>query len=86
MTWLGILKDVIVRTISEAQANLSALIEAVLAGEQVVVEKSGQPIARLARYQGAAAPRRPGALKGRIKIAEDFDELPDDIAEAFAAR
>ncbi len=64
----------------------SALIEAVLAGEQVVVEKSGQPIARLVRYQGAAAPRRPGALKGRIKIAEDFDELPDDIAEAFAAR
>jgi hypothetical protein len=26
---------------------------------------------------------RPGALKGKIKIADDFDVLPDDIAEAF---
>jgi len=27
--------------------------------------------------------RRPGALKGKIKIADDFDELPSDIADAF---
>ena len=27
-----------------------------------------------------------GALRGRIHFAEDFDELPDDIAEAFGAR
>jgi hypothetical protein len=27
-----------------------------------------------------------GALQGRIHFAEDFDELPDDIAEAFGAR
>jgi len=27
-----------------------------------------------------------GALRGRVQLAEDFDELPDDIAEAFGAR
>ena len=27
-----------------------------------------------------------GALRGRIELADDFDELPDDIAEAFGAR
>lgn len=72
-----------IRNISEAKARLSALIEAVQSGEEVIISKSGKPIARLIRYQGAAAPRRPGVLKGQIRIAEDFDELPADIAEAF---
>ena len=27
-----------------------------------------------------------GALRGRVHFAEDFDELPDDIAAAFGAR
>lgn len=69
--------------ISEAMAQLSALIEAVQAGEEVIIGKAGKPVARLVRYQGAASPRRPGALKGRIRIVDDFDELPVDIAEVF---
>lgn len=71
--------------ISEAKAQLSALIEAVQAGEEVIIGKAGKPVARLVRYQGASAPRRPGALRGRIRIADDFDELPADIAEEFGA-
>lgn len=71
------------RNISEAKAQLSALIEAVQAGEEVIIGKAGKPVARLVRYQGARAPRQPGALKGQIRIAEDFDELPPDLAEAF---
>ncbi len=67
-------------SISEAKAQLSALIEAVQAGEEVIIGKAGKPVARLVRYQGAASPRLPGALKGRIRIADDFDELPVDIA------
>ncbi len=74
------------KNISEAKANLSALIEAVQAGEEVIIGKAGKPVARLVRYQGAAAPRQPGALKGQIQIADDFDELPADIAEAFGLR
>jgi prevent-host-death family protein len=77
---------VILKNISEAKANLSALIEAVQAGEEVIIGKAGKPVARLVRYQGATAPRQPGALKGQIQIADDFDELPDDIAEAFGLR
>ena len=71
------------RNISEAKAQLSALIEAVQAGEEVIIGKAGKPVARLVRYQGVAAPRRPGALKGQIRIADDFDELPPELAEAF---
>ncbi len=73
------------RNISEAKAQLSALIEAVQAGEEVIIGKAGKPVARLVRYHGAAAPRRPGALKGQIRIADDFDELPPDLAEAFGS-
>lgn len=74
-----------VTNISEAKANLSALIEKVLAGEEVIIGKAGKPVAKLVRYERSAEPRRPGALKGKIKIAQDFDELPDDIAALFGA-
>jgi prevent-host-death family protein len=69
--------------ISVAKAQLSALIEKVLAGEQVIIAKAGKPVAKLVRYERSDQSRRPGALKGKIKIAADFDELPQDIAEAF---
>jgi prevent-host-death family protein len=69
--------------ISEAKAQLSALIEKVMAGEDVIIGKAGKPVARIIKYENNRQPRQPGALKGKIKIAEDFDALPDDIAVAF---
>ncbi len=71
------------RNISEAKAELSALIEAVQKGEEVIINKAGKPVARLVAYRGAQSPRQPGALKGLIHIAPDFNELPDDIADSF---
>ena len=79
-------KRMILKNISEAKAELSALIEAVSKGEEVLIGKAGVPVARLVRFRGPAAPREPGALKGRIRVAADFDELPDDIAAALGAR
>jgi prevent-host-death family protein len=76
----------LVTNISEAKAQLSALIERVLAGEEVIIGKAGRPVAKLIRYDRREQPRRPGALKGKIRIADDFDVLPDDIAEAFGAK
>ena len=72
-----------VTNISEAKAQLSKLIEKVLAGEDVIIGKAGKPVARLIRYKRSKQIRQPGALKGKIKIADDFDELPEDIAGAF---
>jgi len=41
-------------------------------------------MARLVPYEAAAGPpRTPGAWRGRIVIAEDFDDLPDELADAF---
>jgi prevent-host-death family protein len=72
-----------IANISEAKAQLSALIEKVLAGEEVIIGKAGKPVARLVKYENNRQVRRPGALKGKIKISDDFDELPDDLAKAF---
>lgn len=76
----------ILKNISEAKAELSALIEAVSKGEEVLIGKAGVPVARLVRFSGPAAPRQPGALKGKVRINADFDELPDDLAAAFGVR
>ena len=75
-----------VTNVSEAKAQLSALIEKVLAGEEVIIGKAGKPVVKLVRYLRSEEQRRPGALKGKIKIADDFDELPEDIAEAFGIK
>lgn len=72
-----------ITNVSDAKAQLSALIEKVLAGEEVIIGKAGKPVAKLVKYQRSEEHRRPGALKGQIKIADDFDKLPEDIAEAF---
>lgn len=63
-------------SVAEAQAQLSALIEAVQAGEEVILSEAGRPVAGLVRYPGAMARRELGALRGRIWIVEDLDELP----------
>ena len=72
-----------IANISEAKAQLSALIEKVIVGEEVIIGKAGKPVARLIRYERYRQARQPGALKGKIKIADDFDALPEDIAKAF---
>ena len=74
-----------ITNISEAKAQLSALIEKVVAGEEVIIGKAGKPVARLVRYERSQEGRSPGALKGKLTIAEDFDELPPDVAEALGA-
>lgn len=76
----------IVKNISEAKAELSALIEAATRGEEVIIGKAGVPVAKLISYSGAAQKRVPGQLRGQITIAPDFDDLPDDLAEAFGAK
>lgn len=48
--------------VDEARTNLSHLIESAREGEEIIIERSGRPVA---------------------KIADDFDELPEDLQRAF---
>ena len=69
--------------IHEAKTHLSRLVERAAAGEEIIISKAGQPMARLGPIPKAPSPRKPGRWRGRVVIHEDFDELPADIAAAF---
>ena len=72
----------------EAKTKLSQLVERAQAGEDVIITRNGTPVARLvpvAPPKTTFASLR-GKWRGQVHIADDFDELPDDIAEAFGMR
>ena len=70
-----------ITNISDAKASLSRLIEQVLRGEEVIIGKAGKPVARLVPYDADTSPRKLGAgnWKGKIWMADDFDDLPEDV-------
>ncbi len=73
-------------SIYEAKTQLSKLVARVLGGEEIVISRSGVPVARLVPLQSQQGGRRPGSARGQIRIGEDFDDpLPDDVAEALGA-
>jgi prevent-host-death family protein len=66
----------------EAKTNLSRLVDRVAEGEEIVIARNGEPVALLTTVKAAA--RRPGRLKGRIRMASDFDTpLPPALLKAF---
>ena len=69
--------------IYQAKTTPSKLVERAAAGEDVIIARGGKPVARLTRL---AAPKRRirfGILKGKIKVAEDFDApLPEHVRAA----
>ena len=66
--------------ISEAKTQLSKLIERVELGEDVIIARAGKPVARLTQIKPEKKGKiRFGGLKGKIWIADDFDDpLPED--------
>ena len=71
-----------VLNVHEAKTHLSRLLDRVAAGEEIVLGKNGRPVAKLVPIQPVK--RKPGRLKGKIKIAADFDApLPQSLAAAF---
>lgn len=73
--------------IHEAKTRFSKLIEAVANGERVLIAKAGKPAAMLVPVPAKKTIRKPGAMKGKIRIADDFDApLPDDLQAAFEGR
>lgn len=69
--------------IHEAKSRLSKLGELVLKGERVVIAKAGKPYLDLVPHRERMELRTPGRLKGRIRMAENFDETPEEVIESF---
>ncbi len=73
--------------IAEAKAQLSQLAARASQGEEIVLARHGQPIARLMPLEDvvAAAPQRGfGIGRATFEVREDFDDpLPSDLLDAF---
>jgi prevent-host-death family protein len=66
----------------EAKTHLSQLVARALDGEEIVLTRRGEPAVRLVPERSRAGfASLAGVWHGQARIAEDFDELPDEIAE-----
>lgn len=73
--------------IREAKKHLSRLIEEVSGGAEIVIAKAGKPVAKLVPIERSQRVRKPGFLKGKIRISDDFDApLPDWLLDVFGNR
>jgi len=71
----------------EAKTHLSQLLDRAAAGEEIVIARAGRPVARLVPLAGASSRRRsPGGWRGKVRISDDFDELPAEIDAAFRGK
>ncbi|MFH1132332.1 MAG: type II toxin-antitoxin system Phd/YefM family antitoxin [Pseudomonadota bacterium] len=75
-----------VTNISQVKAQLSALLEKVQRGEEIIIGKAGKPIAKIIPFKKNDKRRKPGALKGKMKISKDFDETPKEVLDLFGIK
>lgn len=69
--------------IHEAKTNLSKLIEKTSKGEEIVIAKAGEPVVQLVVYKKKLKPRKPGLWKGKVWVADNFDDEDEEINRLF---
>jgi prevent-host-death family protein len=72
-------------SIGEAKTQLSKLVRQAEEGEEVVLRRGSRPVVRLVALtgNGGTVKRAPGRMRGRLSVLDDFDEWPEDIAQAL---
>ncbi len=68
--------------IHEAKTNLSKLLERVALGEEVIIAKAGNPVAKLIAVNPAKT-RIFGSAKGEFTVPDDFNEPDPEIEKLF---
>lgn len=71
-------------SIHEAKTHFSRLVARAEAGEEIVVRRGPMPVVKIVAYRAPTQPRRPGALKGQLELAPDFDQTPADFSPYMA--
>jgi prevent-host-death family protein len=76
--------SVVVMTLNlyEAKTQLSSLVDQAAAGAEIIIAKNGKPMAKLVPIRQRQL-RKPGRLKGKIWMSDDFDAPMPDIEDAF---
>ncbi len=67
--------------ITEAQAQITQLLQSALSGEEIIITRDNQPILKLVQFSPTPKRRKRGSAKGQIWIAPDFDEPLEDFRE-----
>jgi len=69
--------------VHQAKTHLSQLLQEVERGEEVVIARSGVPVARLVAWRAPTQPvAAPGAMRGQIELTDDFDAPLDQLFDA----
>jgi prevent-host-death family protein len=66
-----------------AKTHLSRLVEEAVAGEEIILAKAGKPLVRLTPFQPNVSPRKPGAWKGKVRMARAFNAEDKVITALF---
>jgi len=72
-------------TIGEAKTHFSKLIRRAEAGEEIVVRRGTEPVARIMPLEKRARVHGFGSMKGKIKISPDFERVAREIEQMFEA-
>ncbi len=70
-------------TVHQAKTNLSKLLRKVEDGEEVIIARGKEPVAKIIPFPSRTKKRVPGSMKGKIWYAPDaFDPLTkEELAE-----
>jgi antitoxin (DNA-binding transcriptional repressor) of toxin-antitoxin stability system len=71
--------------IGAAKTQLSKLVHLAESGEEIVLSRGRRPVARLVAFaaEESGPKRKPGRMRGRVRVPRDFDDWPEDIAHAL---
>jgi antitoxin (DNA-binding transcriptional repressor) of toxin-antitoxin stability system len=78
------MSDLVQVSMHEAKSQLSQLAERAWHGDKVVIAKAGKPYLDLLPHVQTPRARKPGRLKGKIRMSADLDKTPEDIIAGFA--
>jgi antitoxin (DNA-binding transcriptional repressor) of toxin-antitoxin stability system len=70
--------------IHHAKTHLSRLIEKACEGEEIIIARGNEPLVRLQPLRGKTGQRKPGSMKGILKVGPEFFEpLPEDELKSW---
>jgi len=70
------------RTVTQAKGQLSALVEAALSGQEVILSRAGKAVVKIVPITEPPRTRAPGGLK-HLVLPDDFDLTDDEIIASF---
>ncbi|EJC84148.1 antitoxin of toxin-antitoxin stability system [Rhizobium leguminosarum bv. trifolii WSM2297] len=69
--------------VREFRGNLTSFLKQVEDGQRFVLTSHHKVVAEIGPPSADVAVRKPGALRGKIRVSDDFDNLPPDVLEAM---